>query len=98
VGFFVGAYVPLHNLVWAVYFGRGHVGAISGAARPLGIILISSGPLLLAGTRDAFGSYTPGLVITALALVLCIFCLFLARPMPRQRDDARIVEPQPVRT
>ena len=36
VGFFVGAYVPLHGLVWAVYFGRAHVGAISGSARPAG--------------------------------------------------------------
>jgi sugar phosphate permease len=80
VGFFVGAYVPLHGLVWAVYFGRAHVGAISGAARPLGIILISSGPFLLAGTRDVFGSYAPGLLLTSAALLICAGCMYLAKP------------------
>lgn len=80
VGFFTGAFVPLHGLVWAVYFGRAHVGAISGAARPLGIILISSGPFLLAGSRDVFGSYAPGLLLTSAALLICAGCLYLARP------------------
>jgi cyanate permease len=84
VGFFVGAYVPLHGLVWAVYFGRGNVGAISGAARPLGIILISSGPLLLAGTHDVFGSYSPGLLMTSAALLVCVWCIYMARPLPRE--------------
>jgi len=87
VGFFVGAYVPLHGLVWAVYFGRAHVGAISGAARPLGIILISSGPFLLASSRDVFGSYAPGLLITSAALLICAGCLYFARP-PQVRDLA----------
>lgn len=93
VGFFVGAYVPLHGLVWAVYFGRGHVGSISGAARPLGIIMISSGPLLLASTRDLFGSYTPGLLITSIGLLICIWCLYLARPPRRKIPPAQ--EPLP---
>jgi sugar phosphate permease len=84
VGFFVGAYVPLHGLVWAVYFGRGNVGAISGNARPLGIIMISSGPLFLAGTQDLFGSYTPGLLITSAALLVCVWCMYMARPLPRE--------------
>jgi cyanate permease len=81
VGFFVGAYVPLHGLVWAVYFGRAHVGSISGAARPLGIILISSGPFLLASTRDMFGSYAPGLLLTSAALLVCATCLYVAKPL-----------------
>jgi cyanate permease len=87
VGFFVGAYVPLHGLVWAVYFGRAHVGSISGAARPLGIILISSGPFLLATSRDVFGSYAPGLLITSAALLICATCLYFAKP-PQVREPA----------
>lgn len=81
VGFFVGAYVPLHGLVWSVYFGRAYVGAISGAARPLGIILIASSPFLLASTRDLFGTYAVGLLITSAALIVCVVCLYLARPI-----------------
>jgi cyanate permease len=81
VGFFFGAYVPLHGLVWSVYFGRAHVGEISGVARPLGIILIASGPFLLAGTRDLFGTYSVGLLITSAALIICAVCLYSARPV-----------------
>ena len=81
VGFFVGAYIPLHGLVWAVYFGRAQVGAISGAARPLGIIFLSGGPFLLAGTRDIFGTYDVGLLLLSAALLVCLVCLYLARPV-----------------
>jgi cyanate permease len=81
VGFFVGAYIPLHGLVWAVYFGRAQVGAISGAARPLGIIFLAGGPFLLAGTRDVFGSYDVGLLLLSAALLVCLVCLYLARPV-----------------
>jgi sugar phosphate permease len=97
VGFFVGAYVPLHGLVWAVYFGRGNVGAISGTARPLGIILISSGPLLLAGTHDLFGSYTPGLLITSAALLVCVWCMYMARPLALEAASRSDEPAQPVR-
>jgi sugar phosphate permease len=97
VGFFVGAYVPLHGLVWAVYFGRGNVGAISGTARPLGIILISSGPLLLAGTHDLFGSYTPGLLITSAALLVCVWCMYMARPPALEAASTSDESAQPVR-
>ena len=83
VGLFVGAYVPLHQLVWAAYFGRAHVGAISGYARPLGVALISSSPFLLAFTRDRSGSYTIGLLITTAAVLACFICLYLVRP-PRR--------------
>lgn len=80
VGLFVGAYVPMHQLVWAAYFGRGHVGAISGVARPLGIILISGSPFLLAFVRDTTGSYDPGILLITGAVAVCCLCLYLVRP------------------
>ena len=80
VGLFVGAYVPFHQMVWSVYFGRGHVGAISGVARPLGIILISGSPWLLAYTRDRFGSYDFGIGLTAAAIAVCFVCMLLVLP------------------
>ena len=49
--------------------------------RPLGIILISSGPFLLASTRDMFGSYAPGLLLTSAALLMCAACLYMAKPL-----------------
>jgi len=80
VGLFVGAYVPMHQMVWAVYFGRAHVGSISGMARPLGIILISGSPFMMAVTRDTFGSYDYGILLTAAAVAICFVCLLLVRP------------------
>ncbi|MSQ10240.1 MAG: MFS transporter [Dehalococcoidia bacterium] len=80
VGLFVGAYVPMHQLVWSVYFGRGHVGAISGVARPMGIILISGSPFMLAFLRDSLGSYDTGILVVTVAVAVCSLCLYLVRP------------------
>jgi sugar phosphate permease len=55
VGFYVGAYIPLHFLVWAAYFGRAHVGAISGVGRPLGAVFLAGGPFVIAFVRDESG-------------------------------------------
>jgi cyanate permease len=81
VGLYVGAYVFLSQLVWSDYFGRAHVGAISSTARPLAIIIGSSGPFLLAVTRDATGSYDFGIMLHAVAALLCFACLLLVRPV-----------------
>jgi MFS family permease len=86
VGFYVGAYIPLHFLVWAVYFGRAHVGAISGVGRPLGSVLLSGGPFMMAFTRDVFGSYTPGLLICASAVGIAFVSLCFLKPPKRPQD------------
>jgi sugar phosphate permease len=88
VGFFVGAYIPLHSLVWAVYFGRAHVGAISGAARPLGIVFLAGGPFVLAGTRDLFGTYSVGLLLMSGCLLVSFAFLYLARPLRSPEPEA----------
>jgi sugar phosphate permease len=97
VGFFIGAFIPLHQLVWVSYFGRAHVGAISGFGRPLGIALISGGPFLLAFTRDLSGSYATGILITTAAVLVCAVCLYLVRP-PRRAPRPGPAEPAPAAT
>ena len=89
VGFYVGAYIPLHFLVWAAYFGRMHVGAISGVGRPLGAVLLSGGPFVIAFTRDLFGTYTVGVLLAAAGVAAAFVCLYFLQP-PRQpagRDE-----------
>src|SRR5207302_2183411 len=81
VGLFIGAYVPLSQLVWADYFGRAHVGAISAAGRPLGIIFLSAGPFLLAFLCDLSGSYSLGILVNTAAVAVCFGCLYLVRPL-----------------
>jgi MFS family permease len=90
IGFYVGAYIPLHFLVWAVYFGRAHVGAISGVGRPFGSVLLSGGPFMMAFTRDVFGSYTAGLLICASAVAIAFACLYFVKPPTRSSEDERV--------
>jgi cyanate permease len=91
IGFYVGAYIPLHFLVWAVYFGRAHVGAISGIGRPLGSVLLSGGPFMMAFTRDVFGSYTAGLLICAAAVAVAFISLCFVKP-PKRSQGERVTE------
>lgn len=83
VGFYVGAYIPLHFLVWAAFFGRMHVGAISSVGRPFGAILLSGGPFVMAFTFDVFDTYTVGLLLFAVAVGFAFVCLYFL-PMPRR--------------
>ncbi|MPZ49919.1 MAG: MFS transporter [Dehalococcoidia bacterium] len=80
VGFFVGAFIPLHQLVWSVYYGRAHVGAISGVARPAGLFFAASGPFLMAASRDLTGAYDAGILLTTACVAACAVCIYLARP------------------
>jgi MFS family permease len=83
VGFYVGAYIPLHFLVWAAYFGRAHVGAISGVGRPLGAMTLAGGPFIIALARDAFGTYTFGLLLVAIGIAAAFACLYFVQPPNR---------------
>jgi MFS family permease len=83
IGIYIGAYYFLSQMVWAEYFGRAHVGAISALGRPLGLMVGASGPFILALTRDLTGSYDLGLWLNALSAALCFGCLVLVRPVRR---------------
>ena len=96
VGFFVGAFIPLSQLVWAEYFGRAHLGAISAIGRPLSIATLAGGPFLLAFTRDLSGSYSLGIAINAVAVAVCFLCIYLVRaPRPPVIADEPAVSVQP---
>ena len=82
-GIYIGAYFFLSQMVWAEYFGRAHVGAISALGRPMGLMVGASGPFLLAFTRDLTGSYDLGIWLNALSAALCFGCLILVRPVRR---------------
>jgi MFS family permease len=79
-GMYIGAYVPLHGLVWATYFGRLHLGAINGVGRPFSSALMSGGPFILAATRDLTGSFTAGILLTGWAISMAFLCLYVVRP------------------
>jgi sugar phosphate permease len=69
------------SVIWANYFGRRHLGSITGLATPIGVAGTAFGPLLFGVGRDLMGTYNPVLFGSAVApLLLGIAALFLQKP------------------
>lgn len=69
------------GVIWADYFGRRHLGGISGITSVLVIGGSALGPVPLGIARDVLGSYqAPLLVMSAISLVLAAASLFARRP------------------
>jgi cyanate permease len=74
-------------VVWAKYFGRRHLGAITGVSSLIQVAGSALGPMPMGVARDIMGSYAQALTVLALLpLILSIVVLFARRP----------VKPQPV--
>ncbi|MBI2936459.1 MAG: MFS transporter [Chloroflexi bacterium] len=69
-GTFSGAPGLLQSIVWADYYGRGHLGSIRGLVTPLNIASNATGPILASLLRDATGSYT-----LAFQVFIGVWCL-----------------------
>ena len=80
-GFGIGGWVGLNQVVWAAYFGRANLGAITGKVRPLITVSGGSGPLLVAGMADYFGGFGVGIMVMAISWFICGGFLFLVRPV-----------------
>jgi MFS family permease len=79
-GLGIGGWVGLNQVVWASYFGRDHVGAISGAVRPFVTLSGATGPLYVAALADVFDSYTVSIIVMAASWWVCAALLFLIKP------------------
>jgi cyanate permease len=84
-GVILGATMGLMGMVlsvgWAKYFGRKHLGSISGMATSILIIGSALGPMPFGIARDWLGSYNWILTISAvIPLGLGIASLFVGQP------------------
>lgn len=52
-----GGMIPLQEVIWALYFGRRHLGAVRSAALPFALIMGAGGPLAVAYYCDVVGNY-----------------------------------------
>jgi MFS family permease len=93
-GLGIGGWVGLNQVVWAAYFGRDHVGAISGSVRPFVTLSGATGPLYVAALADAFDSYTVSIIVMAASWWVCAALLLLLRP-PRLPERALHEAPEP---
>jgi predicted MFS family arabinose efflux permease len=71
----------VNSVAWAAYFGRLHLGSITGVATTLLIAGSALGPMPFGMARDWWGSYDGLLYGSAvLPLALGIACLFIKKP------------------
>jgi len=67
-------------VAYADYFGRGHYGAIRGAALPVQVAGQAMGPLMAGLLFDVSGSYRPAMATFAALAVLSAVIALAARP------------------
>lgn len=69
------------NVVYANYFGRIHLGAITGLTSTIGAAASGLGPMVYGIGRDLAGSYWPALWMSALfPAIMAVLILFLQKP------------------
>ena len=69
------------SVIWADYYGREHLGSITGVTSMILIVGSALGPMPFGIARDALGSYAPVLNVAALfPLLLGVLSLFVGRP------------------
>ncbi|GJM41505.1 MAG: MFS transporter [Ardenticatenaceae bacterium] len=69
------------SVIWASYFGRRHLGSITGLATPIGVAGTAFGPLIFGVGRDLMGTYNTVLFVSAaVPFLLGIAALFLTKP------------------
>jgi MFS-type transporter involved in bile tolerance (Atg22 family) len=88
IGSSVGGFVAISSSIWAEYYGRMHLGRITGLTRPFGIVASWGGVWLMAYSADLFGSYDPSLVIMTLTWIMCAAAVFIVRPPARDTTIA----------
>jgi sugar phosphate permease len=76
--------LTVSGVAWARYYGRRHLGSVSGVAMLVSIAGSALGPLPMGLARDLMSSYGPMLTASAvLPLILAIVALWARRPTKR---------------
>lgn len=78
------------------YFGVRNFGAIYGAALSIFAIGYGLAPALAGGVFDHFGSYDPGLMGLAVALLICVPVTLTLGAYPKEEDDDEAANHSPL--
>jgi MFS family permease len=93
-GMAFGGTQTIISVMWATYFGRGHVGAISGAMLPMQLFTNAMGPLFAGWSYDTTNSYFLAFTVFGATSLIGAVCAFFAGA-PRLR---RVPPPRIART
>jgi MFS family permease len=72
----------LLSVPWPRYFGRAHLGDISGRVSGTMIVSTATGPVIFGWSHDHFGSYQPALAAVGAALLLFLWPAWRIRAAP----------------
>lgn len=90
LGILFGMMRTVASVAWAKYFGRLHLGQISGFFSTATAAASALGPVLMGVARDQFGNYESILnPIAVLPLMLGVACLFVDVPVKSTLKSAR---------
>jgi MFS family permease len=80
-----GLQMIVSNVIWAKFYGRLHLGSITGVTATLMVASSALGPMPFGVARDILGSYTAVLIgFAGLPLILAVAALLYCRP-PKRR-------------
>ena len=86
-----GLQLIIGNVVWAKYYGRLHLGSITGVVATIGVASSALGPMPFGIARDLMGSYHVILIsFAALPLILGFVTLLFVRP-PHRKETSKEV-------
>ena len=75
------------GVIWPDYFGRRHLGSITGMTAGIGIAASALGPMPFGIARDILGSYDTTLMVCAvIPLSLCMLSPFIRKPKKEEID------------
>ena len=81
LGVMMGLQRAVSGVAWAKYYGRLHLGTITGVATTIGVAASALGPMPFGIARDALGSYSQVLTLSALLpFGLAVATLFVKEP------------------
>lgn len=90
VGFGIsgGIFSPLVTLLWPKFYGRKHLGAISGFNMSCMVIASAVGPFIFAQAHDWFGTYDVGIYLCmSVPAVLFVLSFFAVNPQTIEQES-----------
>ncbi|MBM3939709.1 MAG: MFS transporter [SAR202 cluster bacterium] len=84
-GLALGGFVVLQPLIWPAYFGRKHLGSITGVTQFITTFVLAAGPLYAGAVFDATGTYTWAYRTLLGTWLLCALLTFAVKPMRDKR-------------
>lgn len=89
-GLALGGFLVLQPLIWPTYFGRKHLGSITGMTQFLTTFAMATGPFFAGAMFDATGAYTVAYGSLIGTWLLCAVLTLTVRPI-RDKSEPRIV-------